>query len=58
MTTLAGGAAARFLRQAEGADNETVQGFLARATATSSAATSGDPSGACKPEQTGPTFGV
>ena len=32
VTTLAGGAAARFLHQAEGADDETVQGLLARAT--------------------------
>lgn len=32
VTTLAGAAAARFVRQAEGADEETVQGLLARAT--------------------------
>ncbi|HEU4449252.1 MAG TPA: hypothetical protein VFR63_04610 [Gaiellaceae bacterium] len=32
VTTLAGEAAARFLRQAEVADEETVQGLLARAT--------------------------
>jgi hypothetical protein len=32
VTTLVGAAAARFLHQAEGADEETVQGLLARAT--------------------------
>jgi hypothetical protein len=32
VTTLAGAAAARFVRQAEGADEEAVQGLLARAT--------------------------
>jgi hypothetical protein len=32
VTTLVGAAAARFVRQAEGADVETVQGLLARAT--------------------------
>jgi hypothetical protein len=32
VTTLAGAAAARFVRQAEGADEETVQSLLARAT--------------------------
>ncbi|HET9214808.1 MAG TPA: hypothetical protein VFN93_08635 [Gaiellaceae bacterium] len=32
VTTLGGAPAARFLRQAEGADDETVQGLLARAT--------------------------
>lgn len=31
-TTVAGAAAARFLHQAEGADGETVQALLARAT--------------------------
>jgi hypothetical protein len=32
VTTLAGAAAARFMHQVEGADEETVQGLLARAT--------------------------
>jgi hypothetical protein len=32
VTTLAGAAAARFVNQAEGADEETVQALLARAT--------------------------
>lgn len=32
VTTLAGAAAERFAHQAEGADEETVQGLLARAT--------------------------
>jgi hypothetical protein len=32
VTTLAGGNAARFLRQADGADDETVQGLLSRGT--------------------------
>ena len=32
VTTLSGAAAARFLRQVEGADEETAQGLLARAT--------------------------
>ena len=32
VTTLAGAAAARFVHQAESADEETVQGLLARAT--------------------------
>ena len=32
VTALAGAAAARFRHQAEGADEETVQAFLARAT--------------------------
>ena len=32
VTTLAGAAAARFAHQAEGADEETVQALLARAT--------------------------
>lgn len=32
VTTLAGAAAERFVRQSEGADEETVQGLLARAT--------------------------
>jgi hypothetical protein len=32
VTTLVGAAAARFVRQAEGADEETVQALLARAT--------------------------
>jgi hypothetical protein len=32
VTTLAGATAARFVRQAEGADEDTVQALLARAT--------------------------
>jgi hypothetical protein len=32
VTTLAGASAARFVHQAEGADEDTVQGLLARAT--------------------------
>ena len=32
MTTLAGAAADRFVHQAEGADEDAVQGLLARAT--------------------------
>jgi hypothetical protein len=32
VTTLAGAAAARFVRQAEGADEDTVQALLSRAT--------------------------